>query len=67
MIDPIVIRAILYDTLCQDGDVWLGNVEEGYEEEDLADLVIDGRVDLTAMAKAVTDHLNETMTKGIHD
>lgn len=66
MIDPIVIRTILYDALCEDGEVYVGNVEEGWED-DLAGLVIDGRVNLTALAKAIADHLNEMLTKGIHD
>jgi hypothetical protein len=62
MIDPIVIRTILYDTLCEDGQVWVGNVDEGFEEEDLAGLVIDGRVNLTALAAAVAERLNGVVT-----
>lgn len=63
MIDPIIIRTILFDTLCEDGQVWVGNVDEGFEEEDLAGLVIDGRVNLTALAKAIADHLNKEVTQ----
>ena len=66
VIDPIAIRTILLNALYEDGQVYVGNVDEGFEEEDLADLVIDGQVNLTALATAVADHLNKT-TKGIHD
>lgn len=64
MIDPIEIRTIIYNALSDDWDnhdVWLGNVDEGHEEYDLANLVIDGTINLTALATAVADYLNKVL------